>query len=134
MQSWPGTQHLHLVTRLVDGRSGSVGESRSKYFFYANGFPAPELQFPVYDGRTLVGTTDFAWPALGLLGEFDGRVKYGRLLRPGEDPGDAVFREKRREDLLRRLTGWRVVRLVWADLEHPERTAAWLRTELRSAA
>jgi hypothetical protein len=134
MQSWPGTQHLHLVTRLADGACQSVGESRSKYFFYAHGFPAPELQFAVHDGAALVGVADFAWPELGLLGEFDGRVKYGRLLRPGEDPGDAVFREKRREDLLRRLTGWRVIRLVWADLQQPERTAAWLRSEFRTAA
>jgi hypothetical protein len=134
MQSWPGTQHLHLVTRLADGRSGSVGESRSRYLFYASRLPAPELQFAVYDGGALVGISDFAWPALGMLGEFDGRVKYGRLLRPGEDPGDAVFREKRREDLLRRLTGWRMVRLVWADLRSPERTAAWLRAQLRVAA
>ena len=134
MQSWPTTQHLHLVTRLADGRSGSVAESRSRYFFYAQRLPAPLLQFPVYDGARLVGTTDFAWPALGLLGEFDGRIKYGRLLRPGEDPGDAVFREKRREDTLRRLTGWRMVRLVWADLDHPDRTATWLRAEMRVAA
>ena len=134
MQSWPSTQHLHLVTRLADGCSQSVGESRSKYFFHAHRLPAPQLQFEVYDGSTLVGVSDFAWPALGLLGEFDGRVKYGRLLRPGEDAGDAVFREKRREDLLRRLTGWRMVRWVWADLYYPERTAAWLRAEMRVAA
>jgi hypothetical protein len=134
MQCWPGTQHLHLVTRLADARSGSVGESRSRYFFYANRLPAPELQFPVYYGGRLVGITDFAWPALGVLGEFDGRVKYGRLLRPGEDPGDAVFREKRREDLLRRVTGWRMIRLVWADLHRAVRTAAWLASELRIAA
>ena len=133
MQSWPGSQHLHLVTRLADGRSGSVGESRSRYFFYAHRLPAPQLQFEVYDGSALAGISDFAWPALGMLGEFDGRIKYGRLLHPGEDPGDAVFREKRREDLLRRLTGWRMVRLVWADLHAPERTAAWLRAELRAA-
>ena len=134
MQSWPGAQHLHVVTRLADGRSGSVGESRSRYLFYIQRLPAPVLQFPVYDGGRLVGISDFAWPGSGLLGEFDGRVKYGRLLRPGEDAGDAVFREKRREDLLRRLTGWRMVRLVWADLHSPERTAAWLRSELRVAA
>ncbi len=134
MQSWPSTQHLHVVTRLADGRSGSAGESRSRFFFYVHRLPAPELQFAVYDGTTLIGISDFAWPDLGLLGEFDGRVKYGRLLRPGEDPGDAVFREKRREDLMRRLTGWRMIRLVWADLHHPERTAAWLRSELRVAA
>jgi hypothetical protein len=32
------------------------------------------------------------------IGEFDGRVKYGRLLKPYEAPGDVVWREKQRED------------------------------------
>jgi hypothetical protein len=40
-----------------------------------------------------LGRADFAWEDARLLGEFDGRVKYGRLLRPGQDPGDAVFQE-----------------------------------------
>ncbi len=37
------------------------------------------------------------------------------------------MREKRREDLLRRLTGWSMLRLVWADLERPAATAAIIR-------
>ena len=40
-----------------------------------------------------------------MFGEFDGRVKYGRLLKPGQDPGEVVFAEKRREDLIRGVTG-----------------------------
>ncbi len=44
---------------------------------------------------TAVGTTDFGWPDRRTVGEFDGRVKYGRLLRPGQTPGDAVVAEKR---------------------------------------
>jgi hypothetical protein len=78
--------------------------------------------------------TDFAWPEHRLLGEFDGRVKYGRLLRPGEEPGDAVFREKRREDLLRRVTGWSMIRITWEDLYHPARTAAAVRQLMGRAA
>jgi hypothetical protein len=33
----------------------------------------------------LIGITDFGWPRRGLVGEFDGKVKYGRLphLKPG---------------------------------------------------
>ncbi|MGY1639850.1 hypothetical protein ACI782_01795 [Geodermatophilus sp. SYSU D00703] len=50
-----------------------------------------------------------------MLGEFDGRVEYGRALKPGQDPGEAVFEEKRREDALRD-EGWGVVRWTWADL------------------
>ena len=56
---------------------------------------------------------------------------------PVEEEGrlhDAVLREKRREDEIRELTGWRVIRLTWADLQHPERTIRRLRSLLRSAA
>ena len=53
------------------------------------------------------------------LGEFDGKEKYGRLLKPGQTAADAVFAEKRREDALRDL-GWQIVRWIWQDLYHPE--------------
>lgn len=134
MRHWPGAQHLHVVTHLAHEGSESVGESRTKHLCWRQGLPSPQLQWKVYDGEQLVARTDFAWPEHGLLGEFDGKVKYGRALRPDEDPGDAVFREKKREDLIRRLTGWRVVRLVWADLYDPVRTAAMLRSMLLRAA
>lgn len=49
------------------------------------------------------------------MGEFDGRIKYGRLLRPGQDPGEAVFAEKVREDALRD-EDLGVVRWLWTDL------------------
>ena len=42
-------------------------------------------------------------------------MKYGRLLKPGEDPGDVVWREKQREDRMRDL-GYEVGRLIWSDL------------------
>ena len=50
-----------------------------------------------------------------MIGEFDGKVKYGRLLRPGQDPGDAVFDEKRREDAIRD-EDWGVTRWTWSEL------------------
>ena len=108
-------QATRVPVRMADGRAESAGESRTRYLCYAHGLPAPELQYDVFDrAGILVGTTDFAWPEHRLLGEFDGRVKYERYLRPGETPGDAVFREKRREDRLCELLGWRMIRLVWA--------------------
>lgn len=134
MKAWPGSQHLQIVHRLADGRSASVGESRSKFLFWRAGIPAPSLQYEVYDGAVLAGTADFAWPEYGLLGEFDGKVKYGRYLRPDEDPGDAVFREKRREDLLRRLTGWRMIRITWSMLYDPVGTARAVRSLMSAAA
>jgi hypothetical protein len=64
---------------------------------------------------SLAGRCDFGWRRYRTVGEFDGRVKYGRLLKPGQSPGDVVFEEKVREDELRDLR-WRVVRWTWPDL------------------
>ena len=63
---------------------------------------------------------DFDWDgadeAAGIVGEFDGLEKYGRLRRDGESVADAVIREKVREDELRAL-GYVVIRWTWAVLE-----------------
>lgn len=135
LTNWPESNRIHAVLHHMDGRSESVGETRSRYLFWMQGLPRPDLQHHVYDEHgALVGSTDFAWKKHRLLGEFDGREKYIKHLRAGESPGDAVFREKRREDLIRRLTGWTFIRLVWADLYHPERTAALIRTMMTQAA
>ena len=135
MDHWPGSRRLHVAVRLADGRSESVGESRARFLCYLHDLPAPELQFAVYDAAgALAGVADFAWPAHRLLGEFDGRVKYGRLLRPGEQAEDAVFREKRREDRLRELTQWSMIRLTWSDLYDGATTAARIRRLLTRAA
>jgi hypothetical protein len=45
-----------------------------------------------------------------------GRTKYGRSLKPGQDPAEAVYREKLREDELRG-EGLTVVRWTWGDLD-----------------
>ncbi len=62
-----------------------------------------------------IGICDFGWEEHRVVGEFDGKVKYGRLLKPGQTPGDVVFAEKRREDAIRD-EGWEVARWIWADL------------------
>lgn len=135
IRHWPNSLHLQFAVPFADARAESVGESRSRYLCYIHGLPAPDLQFRVYDEHgALAGITDMAWPYLGLLLEFDGRVKYGRLLRAGEQAGDAVFREKRREDRLRRLTGFSMVRLTWADLYRGPQTAAMIRSLMRRTA
>lgn len=135
LRSWPRGRKVDLVVRMADGGSESVGESRARYLFWRHGIPRPVLQHEVRDRHGgLVAVTDFGWLDDGVLGEFDGRVKYGRLLPPGESPGDAVFREKVREDMIRELTGFRVVRLTWGDLNDAATTAARVKRQLRSAA
>ena len=77
----------------------SVGESRSRVAMSRFGVAPPVLQWEVVGpGGVVLGTADFGWPEHGVVGEFDGLVKYGRVLRPGQVPAEAVFAEKRRED------------------------------------
>jgi len=118
----PGSRHASRVLAFADGRSESVGESRSRVMLQRLAVPPPDLQVRIVRRRDggLVGRCDFGWEELGTVGEFDGRVKYGRLLRPGQTPGDAVFEEKRREDEFRD-EGWGVVRWTWGDLDVPAR-------------
>jgi hypothetical protein len=118
-----GARAAARAVGFADKRSESVGESRSRLVLHQLGLPPSSLQFPVMDGDSLLGRSDFAWEEEGLLGEFDGRVKYGRLLRPGQDPGDAVFEEKRREDAFRDL-GYGMVRWVWSEVGQPDRLGA----------
>jgi len=135
MERWPGTRPSRLVVDLADGRSESPGETRARYLCWTQGLPMPDLQFKVYDEHgTLVAVTDFAWLELGLLGEFDGRVKYGRLLKPGQDPGEVVFQEKEREDMVRELTRMGMVRFIWSHFTDPAPMAARIRRLSRRAA
>jgi hypothetical protein len=123
----PGSRNAARAIAAADARSESVGESRSRVILHRWKLAPSALQFAVHsqDG-VLLGRSDFAWEAERLLGEFDGRIKYGRLLRPGQPPGDAVFEEKRREDAIRD-EDWDVVRWVWAELGRPDRLAARVR-------
>lgn len=116
MRDWPGTCNAGRVAEFADGRSESVGESRTRVAFELVGLPRPDLQrlITTPDGK-IVGRSDFLFDGLWTIGEFDGRVKYGRLLKPGEAPGDVVWREKQREDRIRDL-GYEVGRIIWSDL------------------
>ena len=62
-------------------------------------------QSSLLEGRRI--RVDFLWPQQRLVGEFDGRVKYG-------EP-QALWEEKLREDLIRRHD-YRVIRWVWNDV------------------
>ena len=120
MKSWPGVRRARQCCDLLDPRTESPGESVSRVRFVEQGIPAPQVQFAVYDERgALVARCDFGWEEQRTLGEFDGKIKYGRLLRQGQTSEDAVYREKLREDALRDR-GWQVVRWTWQDLNRPE--------------
>jgi len=129
-RGWQGVPAARRVAAFADGRSESVGESRSRVAIALAGLPAPLLQFPVRYGRS-TAYTDFGWERQRTVGEFDGKVKYGRPGEPGRAAGDAVYAEKLREDAIR-AEGWEVVRWRWADLHDFATTAARIRERFRT--
>ncbi len=94
-----GIGRARRAVALLDPRSESAGESYSRVVLHLAGLPRPEPQYEVFgaDGR-LVGRCDFGWPECRVLGEFDGKKKYGELLRrSGQTAEDVLIDEKRRE-------------------------------------
>lgn len=106
-----GRNTAKLVGALADPLSMSAGESLSRVQMFLLNLPKPQLQREIRDDAGLIGYVDFGWE--GVVGEFDGRVKY--RVPEGADAGEAseaLWREKQREDRLRRQVG--VARWVWA--------------------
>jgi hypothetical protein len=134
MTQWPHSLKTDLVLRLANGRCESAGETRTSYACWQQGLPAPEPQFEIRQGGILVARLDLAWPELGVWVEFDGKIKYSSAFRDGDRPEDVVFREKKREDMIRRITGWRCIRVTWADLYNPALLAARIRQAFRDQA
>lgn len=134
MENRSGSLPVEIVLRLADRRIESIGESRTLWCCFQHHLPMPVLQYEVRDERgVLVARLDFAWPRYGVFVEFDGLIKYEKLLRPGERASDVVLRERNREREVCRLTGWRCLRITWGDLADPQRLAATIRSELAAA-
>ncbi|HET8600569.1 MAG TPA: type IV toxin-antitoxin system AbiEi family antitoxin domain-containing protein [Segeticoccus sp.] len=108
---WSGGREALVMARMADKRSESVGESRLRLAFSALQIPV-EPQFKVMDGDRVIARSDFRVKGTRLLIEFDGLVKYR-----GQDGADAIVREKKREDQVRRLR-WDFERFVWDDLDN----------------
>lgn len=112
----PGNACAREVVGLADGRAESPGESWSRWRMHQAGVPMPELQRVLRDAAgDQVARVDFWWESVRLVGEFDGEIKYGRLLRPGQSVADVIRAEKAREEAIRRTGNW-VVRWTAKDL------------------
>jgi hypothetical protein len=135
MMRWPRTLATDLVLRLADGRSESVGETRARFLCWSQHLPAPVPNFPILNALGVeIARVDLAWPELRVFLEFDGRVKYESRRREGESVTDCVLREKQRESLICEVTGWRCIRITWADLYRPAEVAARIRALFAPAA
>ncbi|MFD4182235.1 hypothetical protein [Rhodococcus sp. NPDC058514] len=119
MPEHSGRRRARRVFRFLDGRAESVGESRSRALFIRKQLPVPEPQANLFSATgDHLGRVDFLLEALGVVGEFDGRIKYGRLVPEGQVPADVLWAEKLREDAIR-SAGWQVVRWIWDELATP---------------
>lgn len=129
IDAWRHLGHREeLLTALDRARIGAqtVFETLSRLALVEAGLPEPLLQHAFFDDRGLIGYADMWWPALNVIGEADGLVKY----RTRED----VIREKRREDRLR-ARGHGVVRWTPEEMEaDPRRIADEIRRAARRVA
>ena len=113
---WPGVRRAGAALAFADARAESPLESRCRVWFARQGLPAPSPQVRIINDRGReIARVDFLFREQRTVCEADGRVKY-------DDP-EALWREKRREDLLREL-GLEVVRATWADGEDGGRALA----------
>ena len=118
-----GVPVLRQAALFADGDAQSPAESASRVSMARAGLPAPVLQFEVISPHGWEATSDFGWPAHGVVGEVDGKAKYGALLRPGRSARDAIMAEKAREEHIRQA-GWWPVRWTWAKAFNPPALAA----------
>jgi hypothetical protein len=130
----PGLARARRALARAEPLTESVGESRTRLLLHS----MPELP-EVTPQHRFVDESGLIWAVADflvgddLVVEFDGRLKYraddGATTREVEE---IVWKEKQREDRIRRQ-GKVVVRLIWSDLDHPERARSIIRGGLRQA-
>lgn len=122
----PGRTAARLVAEHANGLRESAGESRTWWLFRLLGLPEPELQVVLRDERgRVIGRVDFLFRAQRTVAEFDGLLKY----RQESDLRAEKVRQDRIVDL-----GHEVVRVVWADLPHPQQVHQRMLTAFARAA
>lgn len=120
----PRVERARSVVTDADPSAESAGESLLRVLLIRLGYRVVP-QFKVRDGRVVVARVDFYLPALKVVVEFDGLVKY-----EGMDGKQALAAEKQRERRLHRL-GYGVARIIWADLFDPRRVDSEVRAAAR---
>ena len=131
-RGWRGGRLAGGAVSWADGRAANPGESWSRVELIRQGVPPDDLQVALYDDDGLIGYGDFGWD--GVIGEFDGRVKYAVDRAAGPDgAGDVLWAEKRREDRIR-ARGYEMVRWTYADLSRPGLLGVRVRRALDRAA
>ncbi|AMD87283.1 hypothetical protein AXF14_06380 [Actinomyces radicidentis] len=114
-QHRPGNGLARRAIEWSDSRAESPGESLSRAVIIENGLAVPDLQRELLDDDgEFLGRVDMLWEEHGVVGEFDGAMKYTRGLT-GAYPQEVVVAERRREHALESRGHVRVARWTWAD-------------------
>lgn len=112
----PGIVRARRIIGFADGRAQLPGESVSRLHLRSLGFADPELQVHVVGSAGNHYWLDFGFRRSRCFGEFDGQGKYlDDSMRKGMSAEEVVLAEKRREDDVRGVTGWRTAR--WGSSE-----------------
>jgi hypothetical protein len=110
-----GVKRARWMLEHADGRSQLPGEAVSRLYLLQLGY-APRIQVCVLGPNGEELSIDFALDAQQTFGEFDGKTKYvDPAMRAGRGIEQVLLAEKAREDWVRGVTGWRLVR--WG-MEH----------------
>jgi len=116
-----GVRQARWVFDFADGRAQLPGESISRVHLHTLGFSRFDLQVPIVGSLGDEYWLDFAFHGARTFGEFDGEGKYLDAALRGDASAEAVvMREKRREDDIRGVTGWRFARWEGQHLRTPE--------------
>lgn len=127
MRHTPGLGAARHVVAHASPTAESAGESLARLVLVDLGYVViPQFRIVLEGGRVLA-RVDFYLPELGVVVEFDGRVKY-----EGHEGAAALAAEKKREDGIRAL-GYGMARLVWADLFDHDRVRAAVEQAARTA-
>ncbi|MBS1906763.1 MAG: hypothetical protein JST33_09395 [Actinobacteria bacterium] len=109
-----GIRRARNLIAFADGRAQLPGESVSRLQLHRLGFRDMMLQVHIVGAAGNDYWLDFGFPGSRVFGEFDGQAKYlDDDLRGGRALAQVLLDEKRREDDVRGVTGWRFAR--WED-------------------
>jgi len=124
-----GIRKARDVISFADGRAQLPGESVSRLHLRELGYRDLMLQTHVVGPEQEDYWLDFGFPRSRVFGEFDGEVKYrDAAMRKGRTLDEVLLAEKRREDVIRGVTGWRTARWGWEHLRTPEALATRLQS------
>lgn len=124
MTCWPRVTAARAAVEVADGGAQTIGESLLRLMVLELQIGVPESQFVIVEGGK---RAEIDLRVGRHLFEFDGQIKYLGRDRGGvadEPPEDVVWREKQREDWVRRANGgYGMSRVVWREMFGPARRA-----------